>query len=334
MTSVFVQSLVRYYDHALRQLEAALSDCPDRLWETDLWPDEAPTGPHADGGLRGSAQWIRAHHALVCLDSDLTGKFAQWAPPLPIGAFLRSVDPTRVFTKAELLGYLAWCRDRMRQTLAALTEDLAARPLPDGHRYHGTPFGVLVGDGPLHLSEHAAQICQFLMTGAIGPAYAFAYVFADSTLEQLKAEYSAWKSGQFAPMSAWVTQRGATPTQLETLVNAKRIELAVAARRRAQAPAPQLETPVAHVHRCALCWRLTQAVAAARSRRPGRGSRTRTRCVRPRCSGACAPGDGRDPDPQAREQPALTRRPAAARRTTTRTDRQPTARGGRRRTSP
>jgi len=169
MTSVFVQSMVRNYDHALRQLEAALIDCPDHLWETDLWPDEAPTGPHEDGGLRGSAPWILAHHAVVCLDYDLTGEFERWTPPPPIGEFLRFADPTRMFTTSELLGYIDWCRDRVRQTLAALTEDLAARPLPDRHRYRGTPFGVIVGDGPLHLIEHASQIRQFLRAAGIKP---------------------------------------------------------------------------------------------------------------------------------------------------------------------
>jgi len=42
VTNALVQSMARNFDEALRLMEAALSDCPDRLWETDLWPDEAP----------------------------------------------------------------------------------------------------------------------------------------------------------------------------------------------------------------------------------------------------------------------------------------------------
>ena len=34
--------MVSNFDEALRLMEAALTDCPDGLWETDLWPDEAP----------------------------------------------------------------------------------------------------------------------------------------------------------------------------------------------------------------------------------------------------------------------------------------------------
>jgi hypothetical protein len=168
MSNVFVQSLAFNYNLALRQLEAALIDCPDRLWETDLWPDESPTRPY-DGGLRGSAPWILAHHALVCLDYDLTGEFERWDPPPPIGEFLRYADPTRLFTKSEMLGYVGWCRDRVRRTLAALTDELAARPLPDRHRYRGTPFGVNVGSGPLHVVEHASQIRQFLHAAGVKP---------------------------------------------------------------------------------------------------------------------------------------------------------------------
>ncbi len=43
------------FEQALRLMEAALTDCPDDLWQTDLWPDEAPTGPAPHGGLHGSA---------------------------------------------------------------------------------------------------------------------------------------------------------------------------------------------------------------------------------------------------------------------------------------
>lgn len=156
-----MQSLSQNFDLALGQLETALTDCPDSLWETDLWPDEAPTGPHG-GGLRGSAPWILAHHALVCLDYDLTGELERWVPPAPISDFLWYADPTRVFTKPEVLDYVAHCRSRARQALELLTDDLAARPVPEAHRYAGTPYGVLLGSIPPHVVEHAAQIRQFL----------------------------------------------------------------------------------------------------------------------------------------------------------------------------
>jgi hypothetical protein len=159
--NVFVQSTARNFEEALRLMEAALTDCPDGLWPTDLWPDEAPTGPGPHGGLHGSAPWFLGYHALLCLDYDLTAEFEPWAPPPPFDDNTYAF-PNRVFTKAELVGYVDWCRGRVRQTLVALTEEMAARLIPSAHRYHGTPFGVMVGGIPLHLVEHASQIRQFL----------------------------------------------------------------------------------------------------------------------------------------------------------------------------
>jgi len=154
------------FEEALRLMEAALTDCPDDLWETDLWPDEAATGPTPYGGLHGSAPWFLAYHALSTLDYDLSAEFEPWAPPQPFDENTYA-DPNRMFTKSELLGYIDYCRGRVRRTLAALTEDAAARPLSDAHRYHGMPYGVIVGRMPLHVLEHAAQVRRFLTAAGV-----------------------------------------------------------------------------------------------------------------------------------------------------------------------
>ncbi len=166
VTRALVQSMARNFDDALRLMEAALSDCPDQLWETDLWPDEAPTGPSPHGGLHGSSPWFLAYHALMCLDYDLSGDFEPWQPPKPFDENTWSF-PNRMFTRAELLGYIDYCGGRARRTLDTLTEDAAARPLPNTHRYHGTLFGVLVGNIPPHVVEHASQIRQFLTAAGV-----------------------------------------------------------------------------------------------------------------------------------------------------------------------
>jgi hypothetical protein len=83
VTNVFVQSMASNFEEALRLMEAALTDCPDELWATDLWPGEASTGPTPYGGLHGSAPWFLGYHALVTLDYDLTAEFEPWEPPRP-----------------------------------------------------------------------------------------------------------------------------------------------------------------------------------------------------------------------------------------------------------
>ena len=166
MPSVLVQSMSRNFHDALAMMEAALADTPDRLWETGLWPDEAPAGPAANGGLVGSAPWFLGYHALTVLDYDLSGGFEAWEPPRPFDENVWSY-PARVFSQAELLGYVAYCKTRVQDVLGALSEEAARRPLPDVHRYGGTAYGVLVGTLPMHVTEHASQIRQWLTAAGV-----------------------------------------------------------------------------------------------------------------------------------------------------------------------
>jgi hypothetical protein len=147
-------------------MEAALTDCPEDLWQSDLWPDEALTRPWPHGGLQGSAPWFLGYHALSCLDYDLTAEFKPWRPPEPFDDNTYAY-PNRVFTQPELLGYVDWCRGRVDRTLAALTDEMAARPVPSAHRKHGMLFGVLLGSLPLHVVEHASQVRQFLTAAGV-----------------------------------------------------------------------------------------------------------------------------------------------------------------------
>ena len=166
MTTTFVSSLAKNFEEALRLLEAAVRDCPDELWEVDLWPDAAPTAPAPHGGLHGSAPWFLAYHALTIVDYDLSGDLEPWGPPTPFDDNTWSF-PNRVFTRDEVLGYVDHCRQRVRSTLDALTDEVADQPLPSTHRHHGLSYGVLVGGLPLHTVEHASQLRQFLTAAGV-----------------------------------------------------------------------------------------------------------------------------------------------------------------------
>jgi hypothetical protein len=168
VTEVFVKSLAKNFEEALTALEHALIDCPDELWATDLWPDEQAMEPAPGGGLVGSAPWFLAYHALSVLDYDLTADFEPYVPPQPFDENTWSF-PNRMFTKPELLGWIELCRALVRETLDSLTNEMALRPLPNTHRYAGTPFGVIVGSLPLHTLEHATQIRQFIRAAGVKP---------------------------------------------------------------------------------------------------------------------------------------------------------------------
>lgn len=161
MPNAFAHSLQHNFASALELMEAAILDCPDDLWQTDLWPGEATTGPGPYGGLHGSAPWFLAYHALSCLDYDLAGGLVPWDPPQPFDENTYSF-PNRVFTKTEVLAYVRWCRERVRRILETLSEETALQRLPEAHRMNGLEFGVLLGSLPLHVVEHASQIRQFL----------------------------------------------------------------------------------------------------------------------------------------------------------------------------
>lgn len=168
MTTVFVQMLRDQYDYAFNLTRNAVHDCPDHVWEMDLWPGEAPAGLVREGSkaLGGSAPWNIAHHALVCLDYDLTGGYELWEPPPPFDE-REYARPTRLFTRSEILGYVDWCRGRAQQVLDALTEERAVRPLASTHRYAGMLYGVMIGGIPLHVVEHASQIRQFITAAGV-----------------------------------------------------------------------------------------------------------------------------------------------------------------------
>ncbi len=161
-----MQSVARNFEQSLRLIEAATADCPDDLWEKDLWPDQASTGPAPHGGLHGSAPWFLVYHALFTLDYDLSAELEPWEPPRPFDENTYA-HPNRMFTRAELLGYVDYCRERVHRTLDMLTEEMAARPLPAAHRYAGMLYGVIVGGVPLHVVEHATQIRQFLTAAGV-----------------------------------------------------------------------------------------------------------------------------------------------------------------------
>ncbi|HUS21598.1 MAG TPA: hypothetical protein VMZ66_06255 [Aeromicrobium sp.] len=65
------------------------------------------------------------------------------------------------------VGYLDYCRQRARDTLAGMTEDKAATPLPPSHRYRGQPYAWVITSLVGHTTEHGSQIRQYLTAAGI-----------------------------------------------------------------------------------------------------------------------------------------------------------------------
>ena len=192
MASFWVESLSRSFEQALDLLAAAVRDCTDEQWEVSMWQVEAPgperqflgadwnpiTDPAQHGVLaerwvrRRATPWSVAWHALEVLDYELNGEFGPWAPPPPFAGHPHWRDLpslTAAWSRSEVLAYTDYCGQRVRGTLAAMTDEKAATPLPPAHRYRGQPHAWIITGLVGHTTEHASQIRQFITPSGIAP---------------------------------------------------------------------------------------------------------------------------------------------------------------------
>lgn len=140
-TSIWVESLVLNFQEALDFMEAAVRDCPDDLWLTNMWevpdPDAGTEIRDTDGAL------ITDHaerHALV--------------------------QRHRAPRRTDLLGYVGYCRQRVAHGLKELTEERAMTRLSGG-RHQGKPYAWRLMQMMRHVTEHASQIRQFITAAGI-----------------------------------------------------------------------------------------------------------------------------------------------------------------------
>ena len=117
--------LLRQYNVAIDRLRDALEECPDALWERQLWPDE-PDQWVAQGF---SKFWYLGYHTLFWLDLYLTGAEEGFMPPAPFDLVEMEAGEVlpRTYTREELLDYLETCRQRCRDTNGGLTREEANR---------------------------------------------------------------------------------------------------------------------------------------------------------------------------------------------------------------
>jgi len=199
VTTVWAESLAERFTCAFDLLEAALRDCTDDLWLSNLWEVDDDLGQEVRGAgavpvtdraerhalvQRHGTPWGVAWHALERLDFLLTGGFAPWEPwpPLaerladgraaaqrPVGGHTghTGLDLTTLSTpwsRSDLIAYVDYCRRRAADTLDQLTDERAATP-----RGRRTYAGRLM-QAYDHVIEHAAQIRQFLTAAGVQPS--------------------------------------------------------------------------------------------------------------------------------------------------------------------
>lgn len=150
--------LWRQFKVAIDALSNALRACPDELWTARLWADEPDQWVAAGFGTF----WYLGYHTLFWLDLYLTGAEEGFSPPAPFDIVEMEANETlpRTYSRAELLAYLAYCRDRCQTVIDGMSTEQASQVcrFPWGE----LPFAELQLYNMRHVQEHAAQLHLFL----------------------------------------------------------------------------------------------------------------------------------------------------------------------------
>lgn len=139
---------------AIDMLENAVRACPEHLW--------------GDRG-RKPEFWYTVYHTLFFLDLYSSGSVEGFAPPAPfdLGELEPDVLPNRVYTKDELLGYLAHGRAKCRAAVATLTDEQAHKRCR--FEWVDVSEAELFLYNMRHLQHHAGQL-NLLLRQAVNSA--------------------------------------------------------------------------------------------------------------------------------------------------------------------
>jgi hypothetical protein len=156
MIEVLRKALNSQYAAVLKMLENTITQCPSDLWQGRLYQERQLRPEFAEF-------WYIVSHVLFWTDLYLTGQYEGFTPPAPFT--LVEMDPAgmlpeRVYTRAELLEYLAHCQKKSREYISELTEASASRVC---HLLWGdVSYLEVLLDNLRHVQEHTAQLNLYL----------------------------------------------------------------------------------------------------------------------------------------------------------------------------
>ena len=150
-------ALTSQFGGVLDMLGNAIRACPPEVWDETRKPVEFRF-------------WYLTFHNLFWLDRYFEPIEVEHRPPAPFT--LDEIDPKgiypdRTYTKEELLQYLDYGRDKVRNALAALDDERAAKP-------SGVPR-LQMSQLELylyslrHTTHHTAQLQQLIRQGGVAP---------------------------------------------------------------------------------------------------------------------------------------------------------------------
>lgn len=158
MSIINNEMLWRQFGAAIDSLSNALRDCPDELWEKQLWNDQ----PEQWVALGFSSFWYLGYHTLFWLDLYLTGAEEGFMPPVPFDLVEMHANEQlpRTYSRQELLGYLEHCRQTCQRIVLDMSTEEANRLC--SFAWGEVPFAELQLYSLRHVQEHTAQLHLFL----------------------------------------------------------------------------------------------------------------------------------------------------------------------------
>ena len=140
---------------AIDMLENAMNACPDVIWGNQI---------------RHSEFWYIAFHTLFYLDLYLSETNQGFVPPQPFTLDEldeRGLLPDRVYTKQELIQYLAHGREKCRSVITAMTAEQACGRC--GFDWLELSVAEVLLYNMRHVQHHAAQL-NLILSREIGSA--------------------------------------------------------------------------------------------------------------------------------------------------------------------
>jgi hypothetical protein len=153
--------LWKQFGAAIDMLDNAVIACPDSVWRQPVWQD--PSVPS-----QRTEFWYVAYHALFWLDLYLFGAEEGFSPPAPY-TLVEQDDaagpvPDQPYSKDDVRGYLAYARQKCRETIEMMTDERARQPVNFGWMREGevVTYFELQLYSMRHIQEHAAQLSLLL----------------------------------------------------------------------------------------------------------------------------------------------------------------------------
>jgi len=177
--------LLGQYHAAIDVFERAVRRCPAELWHASVWPvlrsdpgvwpseGNEPVPERTDESIQVfSAFWNVAAHTAFFLDFYVSGpKLEGYVPPSPFEresqGDLFAADgavtlPDWTYTKAEILGYIAYGRDKADRVISSMTVEDQRLKISAPHPWAGISWNELLRVNLNHIKEHGGQMAAFL----------------------------------------------------------------------------------------------------------------------------------------------------------------------------